>query len=147
MTDNSEQKIGAYITKSNPPHLGVLMEAAVMSERFDTVYIIYYGGDGTLTSSDWVATIKSVVEKISDRYKVISTPFNFDTIQKVPEYIKKLGVTQLVTSSNKVLMQCAIHEIPCARVRKAPYFYDVFQQKAFGKGMILTNLKKRFGTK
>lgn len=147
VTDEDEPKIAAYVTKSNPPHLGTMMELSLLHDKFDKVYVIYYGSGGMLSSNDWISCLDSILSRITDKYEVITMDYDFDNLQSMPLELKELGVSQIITSSNKVLMQCALHKVECQRIRKAPYYEDSFQQLAFGKGMILSSLRKKFGTK
>lgn len=144
MSEEASDKIVAYPTRDNPPHLGTLMELASVADTYDTVYVVYCGGDGIVSPTKWVQMVDSVLGTFTDKFKYITSGVNFTDIKKLPVELQELGVTKIVTSSNKIFMQCAINGVRAARLTKAQCYYNLFQQLAYSKGFIMDNLINKF---
>lgn len=144
LNSDDKQNIAAYITRENPPHLGLILELAALADKYDKVYIVYCGGDGLVSTDDFAQMVLGVFGKFTDKYEVLKADTDFTKIQVLPEYLRKRGVDYIVTSSNTIYINCALHGIKAVRMKKAPCYYNMFQQTAYGKGMIMDNLKRKF---
>ena len=143
-TTEEKKEICVFPTKTNPPHFGLMRELATLHNQYEKIYIAYCGDTGLLSPKTWASNVLGILEQFTDKYSVVmGTKKMFTDMQEIPKVFQELGVTKIVTTSNTIFVQCQIHHINAIRLRKAPGYYDLFQQNALSKGFVLDRLRQK----
>jgi len=144
MHQEESKAICAFPTKANPPHLGLVLELFQIADKYSKIYVLYYDDPTLMPTESCINVLKSIICKFTDKYVVLKSPFNMEKIEFLPDQLKELGITEIVTTSNKIYKNCAINHIPVRRLTRAKGYHDVQQQIAYSHGFLLDSLNEKF---
>ena len=140
-----EEKIAVFPIKSNPPHMGNLLELYHASTKYDKIYVAIYKNVTVLPVKIVIDVLGRILHRFTDMFEIVETPYDFSNISSLPPEFKKLGVKYIITSSDKIYANFAGKGYPfLERIPRARGYYDEYQQIAYARGFILDQIKGQF---
>ena len=128
-----------YPILAQPPHMGHIGAAINALEEADHVIFCIRETNLSVNYKSMMATLK-LIEKITDKFSVVSHPADFDMITHLPDDLPLFDY--LIVTSNDTyvhLLSCGIENIRL--IPKLLGYEDVYMLHAFTQGLALDSLR------